>query len=289
MKIIDNVAQLRSEIDRLRSVGRLASEAGEASVVGFVPTMGALHEGHLTLVRSARATSDVVVVSIFVNPTQFNDPKDLEKYPRTLEADCKLLESVGADVVFAPTIEQIYPEPDTRKFEFGSVEATMEGASRPGHFNGVAQVVSRLFEIVQPTKSLFGEKDFQQVAIIKSMVEQLSIEVEIEVVPIVREADGLALSSRNVLLTQECREAAPAIYAALRAAQGLFQSMSPAELAAEVTRLVELSGVLKVIYFEAVDATTMLSVDSWSESESIQGCIAVQAGSVRLIDNIKLK
>ncbi len=286
MKIIDNVAQLRSEIELLKLSDK---NSGSSAAVGFVPTMGALHEGHLTLVRRARATSDIVVVSIFVNPTQFNDPTDLEKYPRTLAADCKLLESVGVDLVFAPTVAEIYPTPDSRKFEFGSVEATMEGTSRPGHFNGVAQVVSRLFEIVQPTKSIFGEKDFQQVAIIKSMVEQLSIEVEIEVVPTVREADGLALSSRNTLLTAEHREAAPTIYAALKAAKESVETMTPQEVAKQFTEQVEKSGLLKVIYFEAVDAATMVSVESWSDSNDIQGCTAVQAGNVRLIDNIKLK
>ncbi|MFI3304826.1 MAG: pantoate--beta-alanine ligase [Rikenellaceae bacterium] len=278
MKIVDNVAQLRSALDICKS-----------SVVGFVPTMGALHEGHLTLVRRARATCDVVVVSIFVNPTQFNDPKDLEKYPRTLDADCMLLESVGADIVFAPTVEQIYPEPDSRQFDFGSIEATMEGTSRPGHFNGVAQVVSRLFDIVKPNKSIFGEKDFQQVAIIKAMVKQLNIPVEIEVVPTVREEDGLALSSRNTLLTPECRKAAPTIYAALKRAQELVGDMTPAEVTQQVIKDIEMAGVLRVIYFEVVDAVSMLSLESWDMSDNIQGCIAVQADAVRLIDNVKLK
>ncbi len=278
MKIIDNVAELQRELALYQSKS-----------VGFVPTMGALHEGHLTLVRVAREANDAVVVSIFVNPTQFNDPKDLECYPRQVSADCELLASVGVDFVFAPTVEQIYPEPDGREFSFGSVDSVMEGASRPGHFNGVAQVVSRLFDIVEPTKAYFGEKDFQQVAVIKAMVAQLGYKIDIEVVPIVRESDGLALSSRNVLLSGECREAAPAIYAALKRAQEEASTKSVEQIKAQVVEDVERGGVLKVIYFEVVDAATMLSVDSWAESESIQGCIALQAGAVRLIDNIKLK
>ncbi len=278
MRIIDNVLELQQEL------GACAAEK-----IGFVPTMGALHNGHLTLVRQAREQCDRVVVSIFVNPTQFNDPKDLECYPRQVSADCALLEGVGVDFVFVPSVEQIYPERDSRIFELGGVDAGMEGASRPGHFNGVAQVVSRLFDIVKPTVAYFGEKDFQQVAVIKAMVAQLSIDVKIVVVPIVREEDGLALSSRNVLLTAECRAAAPKIYQALRSAQKRVPQFSPLGLKAIITDMVEADGILKVIYFEAVDAATMQSVDSWSESDNIQGCIAVQAGAVRLIDNIKLK
>ncbi len=278
MEIIDNVLLLQQKLS-----------AGVTQKVGFVPTMGALHEGHLTLVRRARAECDVVVVSIFVNPTQFNDPKDLECYPRQVSQDCALLQGVGVDYVFVPSVDQIYPEKDCRVFDLGGVDLGMEGASRPGHFNGVAQVVSRLFDIVKPTVGYFGEKDFQQVAVIRAMVKLLSLAVEIEVVPTVREADGLALSSRNVLLSQECRAAAPKIYRALRVAQSCVKELSPEETTEAVTKAIEESGVLKVIYFEAVDAMTMQRVESWNESESIQGCVAVQAGTVRLIDNIKLK
>ncbi len=278
MEIIDNVSRLQQKLG-----------ACVAQKVGFVPTMGALHEGHLTLVRCARAECDVVVVSIFVNPTQFNDPKDLECYPRQLSQDCALLEGVGVDYLFVPSVEQIYPEVDDRLFDLGGVDMGMEGASRPGHFNGVAQVVSRLFDIVKPTVGYFGEKDFQQVAVIRAMVKLLSLEVEIEVVPTVREADGLALSSRNVLLSQQCRAAAPTIYQALKKAQSCVKELSPEETTEAVKSAVEASGVLQVIYFEAVDAVTMQRVESWDDSESIQGCIAVQAGTVRLIDNIKLK
>ncbi len=278
MKIIDNVIELQRE---------LASYNDNA--VGFVPTMGAIHQGHLSLVRLAKTLSQVVVVSVFVNPTQFNDPKDLERYPRTLEADCILLASAGADILFAPTVAEIYPETDSRQFQFGTIDSVMEGASRPGHFNGVAQVVSRLFDIVKPKLSIFGEKDFQQVAVIKAMVSQLGLDVEIVVAPIVREDDGLALSSRNALLTEEHRAVAPNIYKALAMGAEVSREMTVEQVQGRVVASVEKSGLLKVIYFEIVDSLTMESVADWSDSDSIQGCIAVQAGEVRLIDNIKLK
>lgn len=278
MKIIDNVAELQRELALYQSKS-----------VGFVPTMGALHEGHLTLVRVAREANDVVVVSIFVNPTQFNDPKDLERYPRTLECDCQLLAEVGADIVFAPSVAEIYPEPDERDFELGGVDQGMEGASRPGHFRGVAQVVSRLFDIVRPTIAIFGEKDFQQVAVVRAMTRSLGVDVTIDVVATVREADGLAMSSRNALLSEECRSAAPAIYAALQRAQGSADQMSVGDLRESVVSEIEQGGVLSVIYFEVVDAESMTAIEEWGESDVIQGCIAVQAGAVRLIDNIKLK
>ncbi len=278
MKIIDNVTELQREL----------SLSGSKRV-GFVPTMGAIHQGHLSLMSRARGECDVVVVSIFVNPTQFNDPNDLKNYPRQESQDCALVESVGVDIVFLPSVEQIYPEPDTRQFSFGGVELRMEGASRPGHFNGVAQVVSRLFDIVKPTVSYFGQKDFQQVAVIRAMVRDLSLPVEIVEVPTVRESDGLALSSRNVLLTTEHRAVAPYIYKALRTAQESVGKKSPSEVVAQVIKDVEQSGLLEVLYFEISDAETLTPINEWSESENIQGCIAVQAGAVRLIDNIKLK
>ena len=186
MKIVDNIKELR---------GYLAEEKRNNKQVGFVPTMGALHDGHLSLVKRCVEENDVCVVSVFVNPTQFNDKHDLETYPRTLEKDCSLLESAGCDYVFAPTVEEMYPEPDNRIFDFGTVSAVMEGARRPGHFNGVAQIVSKLFYAVEPHRAYFGEKDFQQIAVIRAMVEQLNIPVKIIACPILREADGLAMSS----------------------------------------------------------------------------------------------
>ena len=268
---------------------RRALGSRDRSGIGFVPTMGALHAGHRSLVERARRECATVVVSVFVNPTQFNDKTDLKNYPRTPEADLRLLEEVGADYVFMPPVEEVYPEPDTRTFDFGMIDKVMEGATRPGHFNGVAQVVSRLFDLVKPAKAYFGEKDFQQIAVIREMVRQLRIPVEIIPCPIVRGEDGLALSSRNTLLDTDHRPAAPYIYKVLKAAVEKSHQTTPDQLAAWVTAQVESNPLLKVIYFQVVDAATMQQVRTWEESPAIQGCIAVQAGDIRLIDNIKLR
>ena len=268
---------------------RRALGSRDRSGIGFVPTMGALHAGHRSLVERARRECATVVVSVFVNPTQFNDKTDLKNYPRTPEADLRLLEEVGADYVFMPSVEEVYPEPDTRTFDFGMIDKVMEGATRPGHFNGVAQVVSRLFDLVKPAKAYFGEKDFQQIAVIREMVRQLRIPVEIIPCPIVRGEDGLELSSRNTLLDTDHRTAAPYIYKVLKAAVEKSHQTTPDQLAAWVTAQVESNPLLKVIYFQVVDAATMQQVRTWEESPAIQGCIAVQAGDIRLIDNIKLR
>lgn len=268
---------------------RRALGSRDRSGIGFVPTMGALHAGHRSLVERARRECATVVVSVFVNPTQFNDKTDLKNYPRTPEADLRLLEEVGADYVFMPSVEEVYPEPDTRTFDFGMIDKVMEGATRPGHFNGVAQVVSRLFDLVKPAKAYFGEKDFQQIAVIREMVRQLRIPVEIIPCPIVRGEDGLALSSRNTLLDPAHRSAAPHIYEVLKASVEESRHKTPAQLTAWVTEQVESDPLLKVIYFQTVDAATMQQVRTWEESPVIQGCIAVQAGDIRLIDNIKLR
>ena len=278
MKAVTTVSALRQEL-----------AIHKDKRVGFVPTMGALHEGHISLVTRARKECDIVVASVFVNPTQFNDKNDLKNYPRTPEADAAMLAEAGVDLVLFPSVEEIYPEPDTRQFDFGQIDKVMEGATRPGHFNGVAQVVSRLFAIVEPDCAYFGEKDFQQIAVIRAMVAQLGLKVEIIDCPIIRDTDGLARSSRNLLLTPAHRAAAPHIYEVLSAAQAKVGESSPAELTAWVTAEVEKNELLKVIYFAAVDALTMQTVESWSDSERVQGCIAVQAGEIRLIDNIKLK
>ena len=268
---------------------RRALGSRNRSGIGFVPTMGALHAGHRSLVERARRECATVVVSVFVNPTQFNDKTDLKNYPRTPEADLRLLEEVGADYVFMPSVEEVYPEPDTRTFDFGMIDKVMEGATRPGHFNGVAQVVSRLFDLVKPAKAYFGEKDFQQIAVIREMVRQLRIPVEIIPCPIVRGEDGLALSSRNTLLDTDHRTAAPYIYKVLKAAVEKSHQTTPDQLAAWVTAQVESNPLLKVIYFQVVDAATMQQVRTWEESPAIQGCIAVQAGEIRLIDNICIR
>lgn len=278
MKAFATVKELREALRAVRN-----------GKVGFVPTMGALHEGHISLVERARKECDTVVVSVFVNPTQFNDKTDLKNYPRTPEADAAMLEAAGVDYVLFPSVEEIYPEPDTRVFEFGLVDKVMEGATRPGHFNGVAQVVSRLFAIVEPDKAYFGEKDFQQIAVIRAMVAQLGLKVEIVDCPIIRDIDGLARSSRNTLLDEAHRAAAPHIYEVLSAAAAKTGEMTPDELSSWVVAEVNAEPLLETIYFQAVDARTMQQVHSWDECPRIQGCIAVQAGAIRLIDNIKLK
>ena len=275
MEILDKCLQVEQFI---------SSNRGKC--IGYIPTMGALHSGHISLVERARAECDVVIVSIFVNPTQFNDPKDLKHYPRTLEADIKLLNSAGVDMVFTPEVSEVYPEPDKRAFNFGAIETVMEGATRPGHFNGVAQVVNRLFEITKPQKAYFGEKDFQQLTIIRAMVERLAMPVEIIASPTVRGDDGLALSSRNALLDSAHRDIAPTIYATMSRYISKINKLTPQEIEEMVINDINSNKLLRVIYFNIVDGETLQRVLSWSDHKSIQGCIAVQAGNVRLIDNI---
>ena len=280
MKLVHTVQELRAELDIQRRAGKK---------IGLVPTMGALHEGHASLVRRAVAENEVVVVSDFVNPTQFNDQNDLLKYPRTLEADCELLEKEGAAYVFAPSVEEVYPEPDTRQFSYAPLDTVMEGKYRPGHFNGVCQIVSKLFMMVEPDKAYFGEKDFQQLAIIREMVKQMNFPLEIVGCPIVREADGLALSSRNARLSEEERQQA------LNISKTLFQSKEYAttHTVEETQKFVEDSIAaaegLELEYFELVDGTTLQKISTWDETNYAVGCITVYCGEVRLIDNIKYK
>ena len=270
---------------------KLFDDRKQGKTVGLVPTMGALHEGHASLVRKSVTDNDVTVVSVFVNPTQFNDPKDLNSYPRDINADCKLLESVKADYVFAPSVEEMYPTQDTRIFEFPPVSTVMEGAHRPGHFNGVCQVVSRLFYIVRPDKAYFGEKDWQQIAVVKAMVSSLSLNVEIVECPIVRDTDGLARSSRNALLSPEERETAPLIYRTLKSSIDYAKAHSLKDTHDYVVETINSSPILDVEYFEIVDGNTLLPVADWNDSDYIVGCITVYCGKrpVRLIDHIKYK
>lgn len=275
MNIVGTAAGLRDAISRRGKIS-----------LGFVPTMGALHKGHISLVDRARNENECVIVSVFVNPTQFNDPDDLKNYPRTPERDLEMLRQAGVDIVFMPSVKEVYPETDMRVFDFGMIDKVMEGATRPGHFNGVAQVVSRLFDMVGPDRAYFGEKDFQQIAVIKALVAQSELKPEIVECPIVRESDGLAMSSRNALLTPAHREAAPAIYAALCRGAGAKGIMAVGDVVRMVTEEVEKSPHLKVIYFNIVNGATLQPVSDWGDSRNLRGCIAVQAGSVRLIDNI---
>lgn len=280
MEIIRTVAELKAKLDDARSRG----------TIGLVPTMGALHAGHLSLIERARRENDTVVVSVFVNPTQFNNPTDLATYPRTEEADAALLSSAGVDYAFIPSVDEVYPEPDTRVFDLGPVAEVMEGAMRPGHFNGVAQVVSKLFRFTEPTRAYFGEKDFQQIAVIRRMVELEGFEVEIVDCPIVREADGLALSSRNVRLTPEGRQVAPGIHRVLAESVRLKENgMNPGEVEDEVVRQINSLPGLTTEYFSIVDAITMQPLAAWESAGAAGavGCVTVYCGDVRLIDNIR--
>ena len=277
MNIYKTAEELRSFVTEERKQGHR---------IAFVPTMGALHEGHLSLVRRALKENDCCIVSVFVNPTQFNNPRDLETYPRTLDADSHLLASIGTTALFAPEVETIYPEPDTRVFHVGAVAEVMEGKYRPGHFNGVMQVVSRLFDLAQPDCAYFGEKDFQQIAVLRAMAREIKSPVEIIACPIVREEDGLARSSRNTLLSEEGRAQAPNIYRILNESRTWSKELSPKEVIKRATQLLDAIPTLRVEYFEIVDADTLQPITRWEDSSKPHGCITVYCGEVRLIDNI---
>lgn len=280
MEIIRSVSELKEKVAHLKADGR---------TVGLVPTMGALHAGHISLVDRARRENDAVVVSVFVNPTQFNNAKDLQTYPRTEEADCALLREAGVDIAFIPTVEEMYPTEDTRVFDLGVVAAVMEGPMRPGHFNGVAQVVSKLFSFVSPDRAYFGEKDFQQIAVIRRMVELEKFPVEIVDCPIKREDDGLAMSSRNVRLTPENRVVAPLIYKTLKKSVDWARDHSLEDTRRLVVDELNACPSLEVEYYEIVDPLTMQPLSEWSTPHNgcAQGCVTCYCGDVRLIDNIK--
>lgn len=269
----------------------LAAARAEGKKIGLVPTMGALHAGHASLVKRSVSENDVTVVSVFVNPTQFNDKNDLKNYPRTLDADCQLLESLGATYVFAPSVEEVYPEPDTRTFSYPPIDTVMEGPRRPGHFNGVCQIVSKLFYMVQPDRAYFGEKDFQQIAVIRAMVADLKLPIELRPCPIVREESGLALSSRNALLTEAEKRTAVCISQALKTSVDFAKNHTVAETHDLVVGALNATKGLEVEYFEIVNGITLQPVTSWDDAPYIVGCITVYCGQrpVRLIDNIKYK
>ncbi len=282
MKIFCKIVGLQNALFEERKAGKK---------IGLVPTMGALHEGHASLVRQSVKENDITVVSVFVNPTQFNDKNDLKNYPRNLKADCQLLEECGADYVFAPEVEEMYPTPDNRHFEYPPVSTVMEGAHRPGHFNGVCQVVSRLFYIVCPDRAYFGEKDWQQIAVIKAMVRHLQLNVQIVECPIVRDSDGLARSSRNTLLAPDERAIAPKIYEVLKESVGYAKHHSLKETHQMVVDKINAVEGLEVEYFSIVDGNTLQDLDQWEDSPYVVGCITVYCGKtpIRLIDHIKYK
>ncbi len=280
MQTIHSIKELQACLSEAKNAGKS---------VGLVPTMGALHEGHASLVRRSVNENDVTVVSIFLNPTQFNDPKDLERYPRTLESDCKLLEQCGAQIAFAPSVSEMYPEPDTRSFSYPPTDSVMEGARRPGHFNGVCQIVSKLFMITEPDRAYFGEKDFQQICVIRRMVADLRFKIDIVPCPVIREASGLAMSSRNSLLTPEEKVLAANIYRVMK--ESLSQGLSVRETEAWVTDTLNAIEGLEVEYYSIVNGETLAEVNSWDDAPHIVGCITVYCGHtpIRLIDHIRYK
>ena len=289
MQTITTIAALNAAIEEAKNANK---------TIGLVPTMGALHEGHLSLIHKAREQNDLVVVSVFVNPIQFNNKEDLAKYPRTVEADCEKLSSAGADIAFVPSVEEMYPEPVNTVYHFGPIEEVMEGPRRPGHFSGVAVVVRRLFDLTKPNRAYFGEKDFQQIAIIRNLLEQIKYPIEIVPCPIVRAEDGLALSSRNMRLSAEARAVAPHIYATLQQAV----EMSEVEDVETVHDFVidtlssfhEVNGLDESLkfepeYFEIVNDTTLQPISDWKDAKGIVGCIAVWLTGVRLIDMVRFR
>ena len=283
MKVINKTSDLQAIIEQFKNDGKS---------IGLVPTMGALHKGHLSLVKNSISNNDITVVSIFVNPTQFNNPNDLASYPRMVDKDLELLQTVGCDVVFAPEADDIYSksETDSRfEFDFEGLDKVMEGKFRPGHFNGVVQIVSKLFDLVRPNRAYFGEKDFQQLAIIRLMTRRYNLPIEIVPCPIVREDSGLALSSRNSLLKDNEKQVASHIYAVLNESRQFVPQTEVEELKQCVIAAIEQKPELKVEYFDIVDGHTLKSIGKWDESDYVVGCITVFCGNVRLIDNICYK
>lgn len=280
MKILRTVDDILNFVDNAKKNGLS---------IGLVPTMGALHNGHKSLIDRAVSENNVVITSVFVNPTQFNNKEDLKTYPRNEKADFQLLEQAGVNAVFAPEVSEIYPNPDeqTPKYDLGYVADVMEGAMRPGHFQGVAQIVDRLFSYVRPDRAYFGRKDFQQIAVVRRMAKICGHKVEIIDCPIVRESDGLALSSRNVRLTPEQREIAPGIHRVLQDSLSFSKSHSPAETADFVITNVNALPQCEVEYYSIVNSITMADAPDWNSSDGVTGCITVYCGNVRLIDNIE--
>ena len=279
MKVFNTINETHSWIRAQKDLGLS---------VGFVPTMGALHEGHLSLIRNSKADNDITVCSIFVNPIQFNNKQDLEKYPSTMEADLKMLVELSCDAVFTPTPEEMYPEEANKTYDFGMLDKVMEGAFRPGHFNGVAIVVKKLFDITIPDRAYFGEKDFQQLCIIQDLVQQENMDVEIIPCPTLREADGLAMSSRNTRLNPEQRAIAPVIYKTLQTIKEEMKDKGVLKIKEWVKQKINKNPEMQLEYIDIVNSRTLLPVDRISDQEELRVCIAAFLGNVRLIDNIGL-
>ena len=280
MIIVSSKIELGKILDQYRQKGK---------IIGFVPTMGALHQGHISLIETSLKNTDITVASIFVNPTQFNDKADLERYPRNLEKDAQMLEKAGCHVLFTPEVTEIYPEKDTRVFNFGNLDLVLEGAHRKGHFNGVAQVVSILFDIVKPDKAFFGSKDYQQLLIIKELTKQLKLNIEVVACPTLRESDGLAMSSRNMLLSAEERKAASLIPAIMQEAKQLKKAGKTLDQIKQfVSEKLASNPLYNLDYYEVCDAKTLVPVTSLNNPVISISLIACFVGKIRLIDNLAL-
>ena len=277
MEVIKQVSTIRKKMQSLRCSGKR---------IGFVPTMGALHEGHLQLLRASASENDITVCSIFVNPTQFNNPEDYKLYPRTSEQDIALLQSVNCDYLFLPDAQEVYTQQTLLQFSFGALEAVMEGEHRPGHFNGVATIVSKLFHYIAPHRAYFGQKDLQQVAIVRQLVQALSFDLELVCYPTVREQDGLAMSSRNKRLNAEQREIAANLYKALQMAAGMLPEKPVQSIKQEVAAYLQSINQVELEYFEVADPSTLQPVQDVNEVKEVALCLAAQVGPVRLIDNV---
>lgn len=277
MQILNTIYKIQDFISTQKKIGK---------TIGFVPTMGALHQGHLSLIEKATQENDIVVSSVFVNPIQFNNKEDLKKYPRNINSDATMLEQHGCDILFAPTTEEMYPEEPDETYEFGALGNVMEGKFRPGHFNGVATVVHKLFDIVKPNNSYFGEKDFQQLAIIQHLVKQKNIDVNVIGCDIIREKDGLAMSSRNTRLLDDERKIAPRIYEILKQSAEKKATNSVQETILFVKNEIKKISEFQLEYFEIVDSTTLQPITNWEDNTTPRGCIVVYLGNIRLIDNI---
>jgi len=279
MQIIEYISSLDATLSEFRK---------QDALIGFVPTMGTLHDGHLSLINQSVADNPITIVSIYVNPTQFNDKNDLKKYPRSLDADCKLLESVKCNILFAPDDKEMYPQKDNRVFDFGFMGGIMEGERRPGHFHGVAQIVTKLFDAVKPDRAYFGKKDFQQLAIIKKIAEDFKYGIEIIACPIVREKDGLAMSSRNTLLKEQERKEAAKIYEILQQIKKRIKYTDVDELKKYALNAINQTTHLKLDYLQIVNTKTLVPVSKITKKDPVTACIAVYAGNIRLIDNLDL-
>ncbi len=277
MIIIDNKKTLQEEISKLKLSGK---------TIGFVPTMGALHNGHLSLIEASNKACDITISSIFVNPTQFNDKEDYNNYPQTFNTDKELLKNANCDIIFAPTQAEMYPQKDLREFDFGNLGEVMEGAHRPGHFNGVAQIVSKLFDAVPAHKAFFGQKDYQQYVIIKDLVKQFNYNIEIISCPIIREENGLAMSSRNQRLSESEKEIASNIFKILSWTKENYLDYSVCDLKNIVNSKFSKIAGLEIEYFDIVDNQTLETIKSWENNRKIIACTALFCGNVRLIDNI---